>query len=164
MNILCNVRANSELHSRAQCARVDGAASSASPVAACASPDAAAAEETYRASYGSIRVVPLTWGDDVPPFLHVIAPCCAQAPALHLTFLSRPFFLSQAAAHLVMASDCVFKESLVAPFLAVVKRLLHSRGTAIVANEFRSASVHSTFLKVHHAAAGASAARCTARV
>lgn len=98
MNILCNVRANSELHSRAQCARVDGAASSALPAAACASPDAAAAEETYRASYGSIRVVPLTWGDDVPPFLHVMAPCCAQARALHLTFLSRPFFVAGSSA------------------------------------------------------------------
>ena len=34
------------------------------------------------------------------------------------------------------------------PFLLCVKRLLAPRGTAIVANEFRSASVHATFLQV----------------
>ena len=54
----------------------------------------------------------------------------------------------QASAHVILASDCVFKESLVAPFLAVVKCVLSARGTAIVANEFRSASVHATFLQV----------------
>jgi hypothetical protein len=126
VNILSNVESNAELHHRGP-----------------------TEHDVFHASYGSIQVVPLTWGDDVPAFLNVTIPL--RPP------ISFPFVIvfviyfsryAQSTANLILASDCVFKESLVAPFLAVVKRVLAGRGTAIVANEFRSASVHSTFLKV----------------
>jgi hypothetical protein len=75
------------------------------------------------------------------------APAPACAPPCSPATRHRAHTL-QASAHLILASDCVFKESLVLPFLAVVKQVLSARGTAIVASEFRSASVHATFLKV----------------
>jgi hypothetical protein len=140
VNILANVHANSDLQARPHAADVKDA----HPSPSAASTDVSF--DTYRASYGSIRVVPLTWGNDVPPFLHVSETLSQLSKCLYT--LALVTFVSQATAHLVIASDCVFKESLVAPFLAVVKRLLSSRGTAIVANEFRSASVHSTFIQV----------------
>jgi hypothetical protein len=78
VNILCNVQANAELQTNRLRAMDDSTTAEGSPIDA-ASPDpivqqafSLASGDVYRASSGSIRVVPLTWGSSpVPSFLHV---------------------------------------------------------------------------------------------
>jgi hypothetical protein len=67
INILSNVRSNAELQSRGPREAADDDV----PDAADAVDESVIREEVFRASYGTIQVMPLSWGDDVPACLRV---------------------------------------------------------------------------------------------
>ena len=68
INILSNVRANAELQSRGPSEVADDDVSEAADAVS----ESVLRQDVYRASYGTIRVLPLAWGDDVPAILSVI--------------------------------------------------------------------------------------------
>ena len=87
INILSNVRSNAELQSRGPREVADDDV----PDAADAVCESVLREEVFRASYGTIRVMPLSWGDDVPACLSV--PHSTTPSLLKQTPCSVPFFI-----------------------------------------------------------------------
>jgi hypothetical protein len=69
INILSNVESNAELQRRGPTEHVVG-----DDCVSMSAIDSVSKANVFRASYGSIQVVPLTWGDDVPAFLNVTFP------------------------------------------------------------------------------------------
>lgn len=83
INILSNVESNAELQRRGPTEHVvEDDCVSTSAI------DSVSKTNVFRASYGSIQVVPLTWGDDVPAFLNVTFPLRPHfVPVYFLFFL-----------------------------------------------------------------------------